>query len=243
VAGAIEVPPTATVSTRLSPAPPEAAVALTGPDGAVDGENAYNAATGALVFTPARPLEWSTSYVATVTSPSGTLANATWTFTTAAEPVVVDIETMFGDAVPQHPSWEDPREVQVATRFTVDTAGEATGVRFYKGSGNTGQHTGYLWNAAGERVAEVEFSGESLDGWQTAHFAAPILIEAGVEYRVGLYSTTGRYAVDLGALAEQTHVGPFTIPAQGSAYVYGREYPAELSAHNYWVDITFDGPD
>lgn len=163
-----------------------------------------------------------------------------WKFTTAAAPAVADAQTIFGNATPQHPWWEDPAQVQVGTRFTVSSPGYAYGVRFYKGSANTGQHTGFLWNSAGQKIGEVQFTAETADGWQTANFASPIALEAGVEYRVGLYSTTGRYAVDLGTLAQETRVGPFTIPANGGAYIYGLDYPRELSPHNYWVDITYD---
>ncbi|QBR90559.1 DUF4082 domain-containing protein [Microbacterium wangchenii] len=242
VAAALDVSPTTTVSATLSPAPASATVALQGPLGAaIAGDTAYDAATGELVFTPSEPLAWSTAYTVTVSSSEGDISGATWTFSTAAEPVVADVRTIFGDGTPQHPWWADSDAVQVATRFTVDTAGNATGVRFYKGEANTGQHTGYLWNAAGERIAEVEFVDETADGWQTAQFAAPVPLLADTEYRVGLYSTTGRYAVDLGTLAFETRVGPFTIPGHGSAFTYGRGYPAELTIHNYWVDITFDG--
>ncbi|MFJ6653867.1 DUF4082 domain-containing protein [Microbacterium sp. NPDC091313] len=238
--GATDVPPTATVTVTLQPAPAAASLGLTGPQGAVPGTSTYDAATGKLLYTPTDPLGWSTAYTATVTSPSATVTGGSWSFTTAAQPPVVAAQTIFGNATPQNPWWADPDGVQVATRFSVSAAGTASGVRFYKGDANTGQHTGYLWDSTGKLLAQVEFVNETASGWQTAQFSTPIQLTPGTEYRVGLYSTTGRYAVDLGGLAGATQVGVFSTPANGSAYTYSRNYPAQTSSHNYWVDIVFD---
>ena len=42
-----------------------------------------------------------------------------------------------------------------------DGDGRVLGVRFYKGPGNTGTHTGSLWTATGERVATGTFADET----------------------------------------------------------------------------------
>ena len=34
-------------------------------------------------------------------------------------------------------------------KFTADVNGSITGIRFYKGAGNTGTHIGNLWTASG----------------------------------------------------------------------------------------------
>jgi len=217
----------------------DATLAVSGPSGPVAGSTLYDAQTRTATFTPAEPLGWSTRYEVVVTATSVTLANAAWGFTTAAEPQTLDATTIFGAAIPQNDAWDDPNGVQVATRFRVDAPGAATGIRFYKGSANTGVHTGYLWTADGQRLVEIAFVNETADGWQDVQFLEPVPLLPGVEYRVGLHSTTGRYAVDLDALAEETTVGPFTVPADGSAYAYSREFPGHLSRHNYWVDVTF----
>ena len=46
--------------------------------------------------------------------------------------------------------------------------GSSPGVRFYKGSGNTGTHVGSLWSSTGARLATATFQNESAAGWQTA---------------------------------------------------------------------------
>lgn len=238
--GAIDVTPTSTVTATLDSAPENPSLSLTRPDASVvAGTSTFDPDSRTLSFVPAEPLAWKTTYTAVVTVPGRDVTGGSWTFTTAEEPPTVSVTTIFGDALPQHPSWDDPVGVQVATRFSVSQAGEASGVRFYKGSANNGVHTGYLWRADGTKLAEVEFTDETGEGWQTARFLEPVQLEPGIEYRVGLYSTTGRYAVDLGGLENERTTGVFTVPARGSSYVYSREFPAETSTHNYWVDILY----
>lgn len=233
------VAPNAAVSATFASGVTGASLAVSGPTGPVAGAVAYDETGCTVTFTPTDPLAWSTGYTATATAAGVVVTDATWTFTTVDEPPVIAAATIFGDATPQNAAWNDPDSVQVATRFTVNVAGDATGVRFYKGAANTGIHTGFLWRADGQLMGQVTVGNETADGWQEAAFASPIRLEPGVEYRVGLHSTTGRYAVDLNALAAQTATGVFTIPAQGSAYTYSTGFPANLSAHNYWVDVTF----
>ena len=43
----------------------------------------------------------------------------------------------------------DPNSVELGVRFRSDLAGYVTGVRFYKGAGNTGTHVGNLWTNTG----------------------------------------------------------------------------------------------
>src|SRR3712207_7400644 len=44
---------------------------------------------------------------------------------------------------------------------------------FYKGSKNTGTHTGHLWTNTGTMLSEVVFTGETASGWQQATLPAP----------------------------------------------------------------------
>ena len=58
--------------------------------------------------------------------------------------------------------------VELGAAFTPAKDGTVTAIRFYKGAGNTGTHTGSLWTASGTRLATVTFTGETATGWQTA---------------------------------------------------------------------------
>ena len=59
-------------------------------------------------------------------------------------------------------------------KFRSDVTGYVTGVRFYKGSQNTGTHTGELWSSTGQLLATATFSSESASGWQQLNFANPV---------------------------------------------------------------------
>lgn len=242
-AGAVEVAPTAVVTVTFDIAPVDPAVVVAAPSGTVTGTPAYDESTRTLTFTPADPLAWQTVHTVTVSSGGVVLAGGQWTFTTIEAPAVVTAQSIFGSATPQNESWNDPDSVQVATRFSVDVAGEANGIRFYKGAANTGLHTGYLWRGDGTLLAQVLLSGETESGWQEMSFTEPVALEPGVEYRVGLHSTTGRYAVDLNGLAEPTTSGVFSTPAGGAAYTYSTGFPDGISNHNYWVDVMFTPQD
>ena len=206
----------------------------------VAGITVFDAATHIVTFTPAAPLAWSTTYMATVTVDGATPTGGSWSFTTAAEPPTVTATSIFAaNAVPDTPSWNDALAVQVGVRFQASVAGTVTGIRFYKGAANTGSHTGYLWSASGQQLAAVTFSTETASGWQTATFSQPVAILPGTEYRASYQSTVGRYSVTLNALAAPVTSGALSTPASGAVYRYGTAFPDQLSVHNYWIDVFF----
>ncbi len=173
-------------------------------------------------------------------SSGSTQIGSPWSFTTTAAPVTVTAQSIFAaNAVPANVNWNDPATVQVGTRFSTSVAGTVTTIRFYKGPTNTGTHTGYLWSATGTLLATVSFPVETASGWQQATLNAPLALTPGIEYRVGLLSTTGMYAVDLNALATATTSGSLSTPADGGAYIYGSGFISNTSPHNFWVDVGF----
>ena len=66
-------------------------------------------------------------------------------------------------ADPGCPSDSDTDAVELGVKFRADQDGFVTGIRFYKGTGNTGTHTGSLWNSAGTRLATVTFTRRDRD--------------------------------------------------------------------------------
>lgn len=237
--GALDVAPTATISATFD-LPVTGAEIQVRQDGAlVAGVMTYDEPTRTVIFTPNDPLAWQVTCTIHVTVNGSSVAGGDGGFTTADAPVVLTAASIFGAATPQNAWWNDTDSVQVATRFTVSAAGAATGVRFYKGDANTGLHTGYLWGPDGTPLSQVTFIGETSSGWQEMAFATPVELIPGVEYRVGLHSTSGRYAVDLNALAAPTSSGIFATPASGSAYTYSTAFPDATSTHNFWVDVLF----
>ncbi|MDM4718578.1 DUF4082 domain-containing protein [Micromonospora sp. WMMA1363] len=143
--------------------------------------------------------------------------------------------------VPQTANWDDNAAVELGMRFVPAVDGQVYGVRFYKGPGNTGPHTGSLWSPGGRRLSTVTFSDETASGWQTAYFPAAVAVSAGQQYVISYHTTVGQYAVTGGGLASPRTVGQLTVPASGATYRYGSGdgYPSSSSSANYWVDLVF----
>lgn len=142
-------------------------------------------------------------------------------------------------ATPANSSWPDGQPVQLGVRFTSSKAGTVVGVRFYKGAGDAGTHTAYLWSATGTLLASAPFTAETASGWQEVDFATPVPIQAGTEYRAAYYTTAPAYAVDPGALASAVTNGPLSTLANGGVYSYSTNFPNNVVSHNYWADVLF----
>ena len=140
----------------------------------------------------------------------------------------------------------DPSPVELGVKFRSDVSGFITGLRFYKGAGNTGPHVGSLWTGTGTLLAQMTFTNETASGWQQANFASPVAISANTTY-VASYHTTG-YAVDSGYFAS---AGVNNLPLRALAdgvdgsngvYLYGAGgFPNQsFNSSNYWVDAVFN---
>ena len=118
-------------------------------------------------------------------------------------------------------------------------AGKVHGVRFYKGSANTGTHTGTLWSAGGTQLAAGTFI-ETASGWQTLLFATPVDITASTTYVVSYHTNVGQYSLTANGFASDVDSGPLHAAAGAERYLYGTGgFPTEASNHNYWVDVVF----
>ena len=156
-------------------------------------------------------------------------------------------ESLWSDADrPAVASHADPSAVELGVKFRSSVAGTVVGIRFYKGSGNTGTHGGNLWTAGGTRLASGMFSNETASGWQTLRFAAPVVIAANTLYVASYHAPRGNYAASNGYFASARTSGSLTAPAAGSTgngvYRYGTSgFPSQTyQASNYWVDVQFE---
>jgi Domain of unknown function (DUF4082) len=149
--------------------------------------------------------------------------------------------------LPQFPSWSDPNAVELGVKFQADRAGRISGIRFYKGAGNTGVHTVNLWSNAGVLLASANAFIERATGWQEALFDTPVAIQAGVGYVASYYARRGNYAVDPAYFAVNDWLRPpLRALATGNVggngvYKYGASgFPTlTFNANNYWVDPIF----
>jgi hypothetical protein len=202
-----------------------------------------------VTWTPTAPLAAATPYTASVmiadVNGNAMAAPVTWSFTP------VDTQTcpcsLFSAAtVPTITSENDNGAYELGIRFTPAAAGTITGVRFYKGTGNTGTHTGSLWSATGQLLATGTFSNETATGWQTLTFATPVAVQAGTSYVASYTTTTGHYALDRGYF-QRTAVNSPPLAAPGTSantpngvYQAGSGFPtATYQGNNYWVDVVY----
>ncbi|MHA3774172.1 DUF4082 domain-containing protein [Verrucomicrobiota bacterium sgz303538] len=138
--------------------------------------------------------------------------------------------------------------VELGVKFRVDVPGTIAGVRFYKGSANSGTHVGSLWSSTGTRLASATFTGETASGWQQVNFSTPVSVSANTVYIVSYHCPAGHYSEDQNYfLTSGVDNGPLHLLASGvsganGVYTYGTagSFPTStFRASNYWVDVVF----
>ncbi len=253
-ANATGVATTTTVTATFNESVSSSTIAftLTDPSGAsVPGSSSYNNANFVATFTPSSALATGTTYTANVsgaTDSAGKVMSPTsWSFSTAGCPC-----TLFSrSSAPSIANSGDTSAIEVGMKFTADTAGSVTAIRFYKGSSNTGTHVGNLWSNSGQLLASVTFLSETSSGWQQASLASPVALTANTTYVVSYHTNTGNYSKDVNYFANGVDASPLHAPSSASSggngvYSSGANsaFPSSTySATNYWVDVVFQtGP-
>ncbi len=147
--------------------------------------------------------------------------------------------------------------VELGVKFRSDVDGTISGVRFYKGLGSTGTHTGSLWTSIGTRLATGTFTNESASGWQELIFSQPVSISANTTYIASYHANNG-YAVSFNYFSSKgADNGPLHALKSGVdgpngvfAYGAGGQFPSNPppiqnlwfsvpTGQNYWVDVIF----
>jgi methionine-rich copper-binding protein CopC len=222
---------------------------------------AYDAVTRTATLDPANPLANATTYTATVrggasgvkdSSGNAMAGDQVWSFTTSTLPPPggdgCPCSIWAGSTVPANetePNDDDPVEVGVKFRPLVD--GQITGIRFYKGTTNTGTHVGHLWAAGGTMLAEATFAGETPNGWQEVALANPVDVTAGTTYIASYHAPVGNYAWNRDFFVNAVDNPPLRAlsNAEGGGngvYGYGPSgtFPSNtFRSENYWVDVVF----
>ena len=156
-------------------------------------------------------------------------------------------QTILANAVPDTPADSDGAAVELGMKFRSTVAGKVTGVRFYKGAGNTGTHVGHLWSSSGAKLASVTFTAETDSAWQVARLATPVSIAPNTTYIISYYAPDGHYAGDNGGLSTAKNAGVLKGLANGEdgpngVYRYGAGAAAPVDSYqssNYFVDVVF----
>ncbi|MDP4249238.1 MAG: DUF4082 domain-containing protein, partial [Bacteroidota bacterium] len=157
------------------------------------------------------------------------------------------IVSIFSNQTPPNTKQNDGGLIECGVKFKSSEAGYITGVRFYKATGNTGQHIGEFYSASGTRLARATFTGETSSGWQTVKFDTAIAIKADTTYVAAYFSGDGNYTFSDGYLDTATVNSPLTAMADGTdglngVYDYSLTPVFPTSSYhsgNYWVDVLF----
>ena len=158
--------------------------------------------------------------------------------------------SLFGQQVPTTPATTDASAVELGVKFVPETDGFVSAIRFYKGSSNTGTHTGTLWTSTGTPLAAGIFTSESASGWQTLTLPTAVPVTGGVTYVVSYFAPNGHYAADSNFFTTRNYVAS-PLDARGrpagetnGVYANGHGYPsATFGDTNYWVDVLFTRDD
>lgn len=212
----------------------------------IAGTVARSADSMSLTFTPSAPMPADSDIrvvLSGVTSAEGAaLPTQTWTFRTRS-PDDPGSQTLFSDVVPQNPAVSESAPVELGTVFQPTKSGKVTAIRFFKGTGNGGTHTGSIWSMAGQRLATVTFTNETATGWQTATLATPVQVTAGTSYVVSYYAPQGHYAHTGGFFSNPWTSGALTAPSGANGrylYAAGGGFPtSSWGSANYFVDVLF----
>ncbi|MEU7861916.1 DUF4082 domain-containing protein [Nonomuraea sp. NPDC049141] len=151
------------------------------------------------------------------------------------------------ETVPATAANTDNKAVELGVKFRATSQGFIRGIRFYKGTTNTGTHTGSLWSSTGQQLATATFTNETASGWQQVEFSTPVAVIPGTTYVASYYAPTGHYAVNRNYFLAAYTNGPLTALASGASggngvYTYSATstFPtSSISATNYWVDVVF----
>ena len=222
----------------------------------------YDAATRTAKLVPGSALVALATYTATLrggaTDPrikdlagNAMAADVSWSFTIASAPPppTCPCGGWGSSATPTNPSVADPNAVELGVKFRSDLDGFITGIRFYKGAGNTGTHVGNLWTTGGALLATATFTGETASGWQQVDFAAPVAITANTVYVASYFAPNGNYAGDSFFFASNgvdnppVHLLRDGVSGGNGIYSYSSAsiFPSSsFQSTNFWVDVVFN---
>ena len=130
----------------------------------------------------------------------------------------------------------------------MDLNGFITGIRFYKGTTNTGTHVGTLWSNAGQLLATATFANETASGWQQMNFSTPVAVTANTVYVASYHTNIGNYAANntffrhSGVDNPPVHLLQDGVSGGNGVYAYSASstFPSNtFQSSNYWVDVVF----
>jgi hypothetical protein len=119
-------------------------------------------------------------------------------------------------------------------------SGEITGVAFWKGTGNDGEHTASLWTD-GKRLGSGTFRNESASGWQWLTLAHPVQVKAGQHVLATYRAPEGHFAFTPGAITPGGVCSGALRATDGTLWSNHRSsrHNSTSRTTNYFVNLRF----
>lgn len=128
---------------------------------------------------------------------------------------------------------------ELGMKFQSSTAGQITGIRFFKSQSESGTHTGTLWSSTGTKLATVTFTNETVAGWQTAYLSVPVTIAANTQYVVTVNTGNNYFVSQVGGLASTISRGNLSTVGAGLFGTVGSLPSGSYQNSNYFRDVVF----
>jgi hypothetical protein len=251
----LTLPVEATFSAAVDPATlTSASFRLERPDGsAVPAGISYHAASRTALLAPDAPLAADTRYTARLTTAVRSAAGAplaeavSWSFRTSSCPCSLfdddDQPAAGGFPTQDGRGGPGPWSYEMGVKVRVTQATRLAAIRFYKGPGEGGTHTGRVWSGDGEPLASTTFTDETASGWQEQALATPLDLQPGRTYVVSV-GINDAYVITIGGLEGEIARGPLRSVADGANGVHSDaagQFPTKSwRSSNYFVDLVVD---
>jgi hypothetical protein len=165
----------------------------------------------------------------------------------ASPPLGLRAASLYVNRVPQLPNYNDPANSwELGVSFTTASHGQITALRYYKAPGETGAHTGSLWDISGPTpllLKSVEFKNETSDPlkpWQQQALPVPIPVRPGRRYLVSV-NANQRFALTAGGFGSALTVGSLTADTSNGMYGPVGQCPTtpHPNKNDYFRDVVF----
>jgi uncharacterized protein DUF4082 len=140
----------------------------------------------------------------------------------------------------------DSTGIEVAMKFRSTEAATIVGIRYFKTSGNIGNHVAQFYSADDSvLLATAAFTNETDSGWQSVNFPTAVTIKPNVTYIAAYYSSLGFYTSTDGMLQSSITNAPFRILSDGEdgpngvfKYTNRPAFPDTAWIQTYyWIDL------
>jgi Domain of unknown function (DUF4082)/Bacterial Ig-like domain/Bacterial Ig domain len=215
----------------------------------------YSAGQRTATLAPSTPLQYATTYTATLRGgPSGVAdrsgnrlaADRVWTFATAPRPVC-PCSLWSVTATPATLSSTEAKAVELGVKLRSDLSGWVTAIRYYRGVRNTGTHVVSLWTSTGVLLGRGTETSTSPTGWVEVPLDAPVAIASDTTYVASYFAPVGGWSVTPFSFTSPWASSPLRALRDGAEggnglyrYAATPSFPnATNKSSNYFVDVVF----